>query len=45
MLKLSKRTIDTHRHNMRKKLGLSNTSRNLRACLLDLDSFSSGKTM
>ncbi len=43
MLKLSKRTIDTHRHNMRKKLGLSNTARNLRACLLDLDTFSQGK--
>ena len=38
MLKLSKRTIDTHRHNMRKKLGLSNTPRNLRSCLLDLES-------
>jgi len=37
MLKLSKRTIDTHRHNMRKKLGLSNTSRNLRSYLLDLE--------
>jgi DNA-binding NarL/FixJ family response regulator len=38
MLKLSRRTIDTHRHNMRKKLGLSHTSRNLRACLLDMES-------
>jgi DNA-binding response OmpR family regulator/DNA-binding CsgD family transcriptional regulator len=38
MLKLSKRTIDTHRNNMRRKLGLANTSRNLRACLLDLES-------
>jgi DNA-binding response OmpR family regulator len=38
MLQLSKRTIDTHRHNMRKKLGLSHTSRNLRACLLDMES-------
>ena len=41
MLKLSQRTIDTHRHNMRRKLGLSNTSRNLRSCLLELETKSS----
>lgn len=32
-LNLSKRTIDTHRHNIRKKLGLQNTSVNLRSYL------------
>jgi DNA-binding response OmpR family regulator len=37
LLNLSKRTIDTHRQNIRKKLGLQNTDTNLRSFLLSLD--------
>jgi PAS domain S-box-containing protein len=37
LLNLSKRTIDTHRHNIRKKLGLQNTNVNLRSYLLSAD--------
>ena len=37
LLNLSKRTIDTHRQNIRKKLGLQNTDTNLRTFLLSLD--------
>jgi DNA-binding CsgD family transcriptional regulator len=36
-LNLSRRTIDTHRHNIRKKMGLLNKGVNLRAHLLNLD--------
>lgn len=36
-LNLSRRTIDTHRHNIRKKLGLLNKGVNLRTHLLALD--------
>lgn len=36
-LNLSKRTIDTHRHNIRKKLGIANKQINLRAYLLLLE--------
>ncbi len=36
-LNLSRRTIDTHRHNIRKKMGLLNKGVNLRAHLLTLD--------
>ena len=36
-LSLSHRTIDTHRHNIRKKLGLLNKGINLRSHLLTLD--------
>ena len=38
LLGLSKRTIDTHRHNIRKKLGLLNKTVNLQAYLSSLDS-------
>lgn len=38
LLGLSNRTIDTHRHNIRKKLGLLNKSVNLQAYLSSLDS-------
>lgn len=37
LLNVSKRTIDTHRQNIRKKLGLQNTDTNLRTFLLSLD--------
>jgi len=37
LLNLSKRTIDTHRHNIRKKLGLQNTNVNLRSYLLSVE--------
>lgn len=40
LLGLSKRTIDTHRHNIRKKLGLLNKTVNLQAYLSSLDSSS-----
>jgi PAS domain S-box-containing protein len=36
-LNLSKRTVDTHRHNIRRKLGISNKGVNLRAFLLDME--------
>jgi len=41
VLQLSKRTIDTHRHNIRKKLGLANTNINLRSYLSSLDQHAS----
>jgi len=37
LLGLSKRTIDTHRHNIRKKLGLLNKTINLQAYLTSMD--------
>lgn len=41
LLNLSKRTIDTHRHNIRKKLGLNNRNVNLRTYLMSADNHSS----
>jgi PAS domain S-box-containing protein len=44
VLQLSKRTIDTHRHNIRKKLGLANTNINLRSYLTSLNQDASSET-
>lgn len=37
MLSISRRTVDAHRHNLRRKLGLDNRRSNLRTFLLSLD--------